>query len=319
LWSIDRDLPIGSFGVNVFFVISGFLITTILLKEKVKTGSISLKNFYLRRILRIMPVAYLYIGVLILLNIIFNLHLSPQHFITAVLYIKNIPFKGVGDWYTGHFWSLSVEEQFYLIFPILLVFHQNKYVLIVTITVLLIECAEYLGYNSIWINQSNFIVHYLLFGIINLFGNGTIEILFGSLISVLLFKDIINFKGFKFNYWLSFGLFILTFLIDVFFSSYSIFSIFFSVILSFIILNNLYQSNFLGSVLNNVILVRIGMLSYSIYIWQQLFTAYQPWAKSFKYSNSIIFNLIALTIVVFSSYYLYELQFLKLKKKIKNN
>ena len=58
----------GGFGVSIFFVISGFLITLLLLQEKYTTGSVSLKNFYIRRFLRIFPVAYLYLVVLLVLN-----------------------------------------------------------------------------------------------------------------------------------------------------------------------------------------------------------------------------------------------------------
>ncbi len=61
---------VGNFGVKVFFVISGFLITTLLLKEQVKTDEISLKKFYLRRVIRIFPAFYLYVGAMSLLGVL---------------------------------------------------------------------------------------------------------------------------------------------------------------------------------------------------------------------------------------------------------
>lgn len=317
-WESNLRIFIGFAGVDIFFVISGFLITTILLKEKVNKGSISLRFFYIRRILRIMPVAYLYIFILILLNIIFKLNIPFRSFATAVLYLKNIPFKNSGEWFTGHFWSLSVEEQFYLIFPIFLVCYQKKYIQILCFTVILIELAEYFGYINWGGREPNSIIHYILFFIINLFGKGTIEILIGSLTSILLFKNIINLDGLKTSYLFSLIILILAFLIDTFLHNYPISSIFFSISISFVILNNLYRRDFLVSILSNKILVKIGILSYSIYIWQQLFVRNQPWAQSFKYSDSIVLNLILLGIVVTVSYYFYEKQFLQLKNKYRS-
>jgi peptidoglycan/LPS O-acetylase OafA/YrhL len=314
IWANNLKFFIGYFGVNIFFVISGFLITTILLKEKVNKGFISLKRFYVRRILRIMPVAYLYIFILILLNIIFKLNISFRSFATAALYLKNIPFRNSGEWYTGHFWSLSVEEQFYLIFPALLVVFKNKYVFIIISMILLIKTSEFVAYSGI--TEPNSILHYAVFGIVDVFGNGTIEILIGSLTSLLLFKQIIKFDHIKINYWISSILLVVAFLIDTFFYNNIISSIIFSVCISFVILNNLYQLDFLGSLLSNKVLVKIGLLSYSIYIWQQLFLKNQPWSQSFKSSNSIILNLIVFSATVLASYYLYESKFLRLKDKI---
>src|ERR1700743_793387 len=72
-WGVWVD---GTIGIHIFFIISGFLITTLLLKERVLNGKVSLKNFYIRRVLRIFPVAYLYIFTLIILSKIFNFPLS---------------------------------------------------------------------------------------------------------------------------------------------------------------------------------------------------------------------------------------------------
>src|ERR1700744_3020835 len=91
----------GVIGVQIFFVISGFLITTLLLKEKVKNGWISLRQFYIRRVLRIVPVAYLYIFVVLILNYFFKLGMTFENFLVSTLYLKNLNIAG--DWYTGHF------------------------------------------------------------------------------------------------------------------------------------------------------------------------------------------------------------------------
>ncbi len=112
-----RDL--GNLGVRIFFVISGFLITTLLLKEFAESGRISLRMFYLRRAFRIFPCAYTYIGIIALLSLAgVATPLSGFHLLHAVTYIVN--YDPHRPWCLIHLWSLSVEEQFYLMWPVVL-------------------------------------------------------------------------------------------------------------------------------------------------------------------------------------------------------
>ena len=108
----------GDLGVRIFFVISGFLITTLLLNEVDRDGFISLKHFYLRRALRLFPAQFSYIAFLFFLTFVTPLRISACRYVTAIAFVKNY---GCGQWIDGHLWSLSVEEQFYLIWPIALV------------------------------------------------------------------------------------------------------------------------------------------------------------------------------------------------------
>lgn len=105
----------GELGVRIFFVISGFLITTLLLQEKDRRGRISLKQFYIRRALRILPPSYVFLLVLMFATGFGIVAIPIKSIVASLLYIRN--YIGSGDWYTGHLWSLSVEEQFYLIWP----------------------------------------------------------------------------------------------------------------------------------------------------------------------------------------------------------
>jgi peptidoglycan/LPS O-acetylase OafA/YrhL len=126
----------GPLGVNVFFVLSGFLITKILLTNKKKidnrNSSISsiLVSFYIRRTLRIFPIYYLVILLLYLFSDSTDSDLltSYPYFLT---YTSNIYFFCIGkfDGILSHFWSLAVEEQFYLLWPVLILFARSKYVL----------------------------------------------------------------------------------------------------------------------------------------------------------------------------------------------
>ena len=123
----------GFIGVDIFFVISGYLITSIILKELVNTGSFSFKNFYERRIRRILPALLLVMMASIPFAWMYLLPSSFVDFSKSILYSlgfsSNFYFYYSGQQYGAesgllkpflHTWSLSVEEQFYILFPIVL-------------------------------------------------------------------------------------------------------------------------------------------------------------------------------------------------------
>jgi len=111
---------IGNYGVRIFFLISGFLITTLLLQEVQSNGSISLLNFYIRRSLRIFPAFYFYVGVVFLLAQGSYIRLLPGDMLHTLTFTMN--YHEIRAWYLNHTWSLSVEEQFYLLWPAILTF-----------------------------------------------------------------------------------------------------------------------------------------------------------------------------------------------------
>lgn len=126
--------PLGGFlGVDVFYVISGFLITSLLLREIESTGTISMRGFYARRVRRILPAASVaLLAVTVAAAILWYVPRALQtalDALSAVLFVSNWHFIGVNvDYLAGaaatspvqHFWSLSIEEQFYAIWPLLL-------------------------------------------------------------------------------------------------------------------------------------------------------------------------------------------------------
>jgi peptidoglycan/LPS O-acetylase OafA/YrhL len=109
----------GNLGVRIFFTLSGFLITFLLLKEKEQTGKIDLRAFYLRRIFRIFPIYFLYIGFLAVCQLLGIYHDAGSTWFGALTFTRNL--IGQGDSATGHLWSLAVEEQFYVAWPSILV------------------------------------------------------------------------------------------------------------------------------------------------------------------------------------------------------
>jgi peptidoglycan/LPS O-acetylase OafA/YrhL len=117
----------GEFGVTVFFFLSGYLITTLLRLEHEQSGAISFRAFYLRRVLRIFPPFYLALAVATVLWMVGGLPGGPRFDLGGVaqqaLFLTNYHVIQDG-WFNGHapgtwiFWSLAVEEHFYLAFPV---------------------------------------------------------------------------------------------------------------------------------------------------------------------------------------------------------
>nr|WP_051041107.1 acyltransferase [Fibrisoma limi] len=145
-WMVGRieGVALGALGVTIFFVLSGFLITRILLSSKDKLsdqpgGGLSkyLKTFYIRRTIRIFPVYYLTLFVLALVN-------EPpvrEKFAWLALYATNIYIAINHTWMgtVDHLWSLAVEEQVYLFFPLLLFFVPRRHVPITALLMIVVS------------------------------------------------------------------------------------------------------------------------------------------------------------------------------------
>ena len=112
---VDRLAPLGGMGVRLFYVLSGFLITSILLSYGDRPLGNALKTFYARRVLRIFPLFYFVLAVAALLDISVVRESLGWH----LAYLSNAFIYRQGTWQgaVSHFWSLAVEEQFYLVWP----------------------------------------------------------------------------------------------------------------------------------------------------------------------------------------------------------
>ncbi len=116
----------GSLGVDIFFALSGFLITTLLLEEHTSNGRISLKGFYIRRTFRLFPALYFMLLIVWLYAIFFALKsfkpIILDEIFASSIYMHNISYVwGCKSIILGHTWSLGVEEQFYFIWPLVLI------------------------------------------------------------------------------------------------------------------------------------------------------------------------------------------------------
>jgi peptidoglycan/LPS O-acetylase OafA/YrhL len=119
----------GGAGVLIFFVLSGFLITWLLLRENDEFGTVSLRKFYMRRSLRIFPAFYCYAAVLFGVFIIRHTRIVWPQAVSALFYVSNYYQAINGDPNTGfsHTWSLSIEEQFYVLWPLTFLLLRRNY------------------------------------------------------------------------------------------------------------------------------------------------------------------------------------------------
>lgn len=150
-WQNTYIFNLGGLGVYFFFVLSGFLITYLLLAEKKLTETISIKHFYIRRIYRIWPLYYLMVilAFFVFPNIDFLKHeyyhqFLENHFWTKLLlFIFILPNLCLAMYHNiphvGHSWSIGVEEQFYLIWPIILKYSKNALKTIILFTIIWIS------------------------------------------------------------------------------------------------------------------------------------------------------------------------------------
>ncbi len=150
LWDAESLMILrrGFFGVAFFFVLSGYLITTLLLRERDRFGQFSLKRFYWRRALRILPIYFLVVTVVGIFQIfILDNPALLDKWIYYYLFLSNFLTSDIPT--LGITWSLAVEEQFYMIWPLALLFLPRKFVIPFLIVAILANyAASFGGYKS---------------------------------------------------------------------------------------------------------------------------------------------------------------------------
>lgn len=172
-------------GVSGFFVLSGFLITWLILKEYEKGDGFSIKNFYIRRSLRILPAYYVYVLLSVGADLILGDDRIGEQILPAVFYYTNYynAVSGHPSSSLSHLWSLSVEEQFYLLWPAIFLLALNardykKAVVTVSLTLILVV-ALWRSYAVVVLGFDNAYVY-------NAFDTRFDNLLIGCLLAVLL-------------------------------------------------------------------------------------------------------------------------------------
>ncbi len=156
----------GWLGVDLFFAISGFLITTLLLREKESTGSIGMGGFYWRRTLRIFPAYYLVLGIYLVLVVLLEHGPEREGFFRNLPWFLTYTFNYRADWHLGdsrvifYFaWSLATEEQFYLCWPWVMRFARAWWSpLAIAGSAIVIHELAVFGVESWWWEKSNVLV-----------------------------------------------------------------------------------------------------------------------------------------------------------------
>lgn len=177
------DLPLlylAGYGVTMFFVLSGFLITFLLLKEKELTDTINYKHFFIRRSLRIWPLYFFYLFLLIGIYGLdsfggtFGLYIAflPNAVNYAVAELEVVPISKTLSTRIGHYWSLGVEEQFYLFWPLIIRFLRNRtLVFLIVFPIVFFLWKVYLKYAEFPLEFQAFF-HYSRFGCLAIGGLG---------------------------------------------------------------------------------------------------------------------------------------------------
>jgi peptidoglycan/LPS O-acetylase OafA/YrhL len=140
------QLVSGAAGVQVFFVLSGFLITDLLLREKRRSQTVSLRKFYIRRCLRIIPCfAVFLLVVAFIAHFSTIVNFSRAAWLFTALYLYNFTSRANYSGVLGHTWSLAVEEHFYLVWPLLAKFVPAKRLLITTCVLIIVMVGVKFG------------------------------------------------------------------------------------------------------------------------------------------------------------------------------
>jgi peptidoglycan/LPS O-acetylase OafA/YrhL len=155
LWlrRVAETVHSGALGVRVFFAISGFLITALLLAEHEKRGTISLRRFYFRRTLRILPPYYVFLTVVMVASAAGLVTLAPHDAWNAWTFSMNFVMHRPPAWSVIHSWSLSIEEQFYLLWPSLLLLagprRSRPLLVVVMVLAAFWRISHYVGWTTI--------------------------------------------------------------------------------------------------------------------------------------------------------------------------
>ncbi len=297
----------GAVGATIFFVISGFLITNLLLVEETLNNSINIKAFYIRRIFRIIPVYVLYVTFILLWRNIEPIGLAHNNLLHIFTFTVN--FDPNKSWFLGHLWSLSVEEQFYLFWPLMLMLFKKHLKIMLAILIIYSCIARTIAYK------------FPVYGLITLspFFIFSDAIFIGALGGILFFEKPTICKHKIFSSGMMQLIAIGLFCFFVYCSGYGKLALialpFGNTIISLSVLFLIFayitpSDKVVFKLLNHKAIVHIGILSYSIYIWQQFFFTGE--IKSIW--RTFPFNFLVIYIVSLGSYHLWERPFLKIKK-----
>jgi peptidoglycan/LPS O-acetylase OafA/YrhL len=265
---IDACLLRGGSGVDVFFVLSGFLICSRLVHEQQVMGTISLKSFYIRRAFRILPPYLFYLLAVAALSIAGVIAVSKLEFAGCLFFFRNFVTGAASGWYTSHFWTLALEEHFYLFIPWFLFFAGKKRAALWMLVLTLVTTLFCL-LNAEGRLLSSILAHRFINADVE---NRIFELMVGAWLGVMWSNPAFRrrFQKARPILWLMPCVLILVSLARplVLGLNFLVFSVAVGMLM---VLTALNPASFVGRVLEFPVLRWIGRMSYSLYLWQQMF------------------------------------------------
>jgi peptidoglycan/LPS O-acetylase OafA/YrhL len=319
----DYLFSLGQLGVSVFFVISGLLITWLMIRERDATGTFSLRDFYIRRFLRILPVFWLLLLTVTVLNVAHVISIEWLDIVRALTFTHNYPLsmrhpRDYAFWLT-HTWSLSLEEQFYLVWPGLFAILRPKHAA---------RLAAILAFSGSFLRIANYYLLPSFRGLVGTAFHTRIDILMvGCASAFLLESPAWNARIKKIPVLPTLAATSIFLLVaDPFFTNHFglhsranaiarlIVPTFEALAIALTLLIVVAgKPGMARSVLNWRVSTHIGKLSYSLYIWQQLFLAPHTATRFFP----LLWRLPAIYVVSFCSFNFFERPFIKLRSRFR--
>ncbi|MEO8882199.1 MAG: acyltransferase [Devosia sp.] len=285
---LGRWMPAGQIGVLIFFFISGFVISRGALAEIDKTSAFSLPAFYIRRAFRIIPPLVLYLVVCLGLGALGLVDFHINNAIPAFFYVCNIGPLNQCVWLAGHTWSLAFEEQFYLLFPILIslfILHRRPF--IPHLVIVLAFCLAPLIFPVSYIGWFSFVLTYALFT------GGCLAARYEAVIA----RVFVRYANIGFAV-AAVAILVTPFTLPVpILADY--YPLTFIVTIPVMVLCSGWAHGAVRTVLSNRVLGYLGRISYSIYLWQELATSELFRNQSLLVELAAIVGIVALSAVLF--------------------
>jgi peptidoglycan/LPS O-acetylase OafA/YrhL len=306
---------LATLGVDIFFVISGFIITTLALRERETVGDFSASGFYIRRVLRIIPPYFSYLLCILVLSAFGAIAQSTPQTLMAAAFACNLPEANCGN-FAGHSWSLAYEEQYYVCFPLLFLCVARSIrallgaLLIVLLGLPLVRYALNLGHVWFLIGHAAFSVSFICIGALTAVYAGRTRRLtasryapYASLIvactlACLLWLDVFSHAHPDIPRLGKLRMLLVPTLEPV--------------CVAWLVISSVYGKNWITRLLNSAPLQFLGMISYSLYLWQQAFTRSPDLVPGAPWLNFAPLMLVIAAL----SYYCIERPAIRLGKRI---
>ena len=251
-------LDLGIHGVEIFFVLSGYLITSRLLSEE----RINLPVFYLRRFFRLMPCAWVYLFTIVLLSSLTHLKLIGEDLPACIFFYRNYfpAHESTSNALTSHFWSLSIEEQFYLVWPILLASLRKRRALLISILTIILIAIYRIAFWNLYTHQLSPLRTEVRAD----------ALLIGCCLAILVENDLFRFSLRRHS--ITIMAICFPALLGFIYRFHGLLPVTESIVIALLLgSTSLNPSSTVGRILDWQHLRFLGTISYSLYIWQELF------------------------------------------------